>query len=307
MQARNANAVTQREYPAGLITNQTYGPTISQTNGRTPTKTTQIPASLQKQWQIASQNAIKIAVNKTGWYRVNVSDLMVAGLSGKVIPQNLQMFVGGVEVPIKLNSKNPNVLFPDDSIEFYGTGLDTPTSDTQIYWLVTGTQTGKRINIQQSLAPNNNNSAASFQYTVERKDRTIYFSSLLNGDAENWFGSVIASQPVSESINVRHVDPNSAAQAEIEIALQGVTGSSHQVNMMLNGVAIQAIAFNGQDHPIIKISVPQSALIEGSNQITFAAQASGDVSLVDYVKVSYAHTYAATTISSLRVRQECNP
>jgi hypothetical protein len=289
---RNDNAVLQREYPADLNTNSTNGSAISQTNGRTPTKATSISAALQKQWQIASQNAIKISVNKTGWYHVNMMDLVAAGLSSSVDPDTLQMFVGGVEVPIKVNTRKQIHFTADDSIEFYGVAQDTPTTDTQVYWLVSGLGTGKRIAVQQSLA-GNSKTANTFQYTVERKDRTVYFSSLRNGDAENFFGSVIASQPVSNSINVHHLDLNSTAQAEIEIALQGVTAASHQVNVMLNGVAIHAITFNGQAHQVTKISIPQSSLIEGGNQITFAAQGSGDVSLVDYVKVTYAHTYAA--------------
>ena len=289
---RSDNAVKLREYPAGVSTAASNSPAISQTNGRTPTRPGQIPASLQKQWQIASQNAIKIAVNKTGWYKVNLLDLMAAGLSSTIDPDTLQMFVGGVEVPIRVNTRKEVRLTGDDSIEFYGVALDSPTADTQIYWLVAGSGTGKRIAVQQSIAGGSNN-AGSFQYTVERKDRSLYFSSLRNGDAENFFGPVIASQPVSQTINVHHVDAGSTSQAEIEIALQGVTAASHQVNVMLNGTAIHAITFNGQDHPITRISIPQSALVEGGNTIKFVAQASGDVSLIDYVKITYAHTYAA--------------
>src|SRR5882724_6947505 len=47
------------------------------------------------------------------------------------------------------------------------------------------------------------------------------------------------------------------------------------------------------DHQVLKLSVRESSLIEGNNQITLAAQTSGDVSLIDYVRVTYAHTYSA--------------
>ena len=33
----------------------------------------------------------------------------------------------------------------DGAIEFYGTGLDTPYTDTNVYWLYAGTRPGKRI------------------------------------------------------------------------------------------------------------------------------------------------------------------
>jgi len=294
-------AAVLREYPAGLTaTPGSFGHVTSVTNGRTPERPLPISSALTKQWSIASQAALKIAINKTGWYHINMVDLMAAGLSSNANPLTLQMFVGGLEVPIKVNAKNPDVLSADDSIEFYGSAIDTPTSDTQIYLLVSGTQSGKRIGTQLSPGSTNNSGLTSFQYTVELKDRSLYFSSLLNGDAENWFGAVVNANPVTENLTVRHLDQSSASQAQIEIALQGVTTNSHQVNVMLNGSAIESISFDGMTQRTVKLSIPQSSLVEGNNQITLTAQGSGDVSLVDYVRITYAHSYAAdnNTLSS---------
>jgi len=201
------------------------------------------------------------------------------------------MFVGGTEIPIKVNTKNRGFLSADDSIEFYGSAIDTTASDTQIYWLVSGSN-GKRIGSVQSPGTANSSGPASFLYTVERKDRSLYFSSLRNGDTENWFGAVVNSNAVSQSLNIHHLDQNSVSPAEIEIALQGVTTNGHQINVMLNGSAIESITFDGMTHKIVKVSIPQSSLIEGANQISFVAQGSGDVSLIDYIRLTYAHSYS---------------
>jgi len=148
--------MTQIGYPAGLSpTSNVSGAIASVTNGRSPSKPAPIPASLQRQWSIASQSAVKIAINKTGWYHLNMIDLMAAGLISNANPATLQMFVGGTEIPIKVNIKTAGVLSSDDSIEFYGSAIDTPTSDTQIYWLVAGSQTGKRMGVRQSPGSNN--------------------------------------------------------------------------------------------------------------------------------------------------------
>ena len=286
--ARQANSVIQREYAAqsGTATAVSSQPIMK---GRTPAKASSIPASMQKQWQIAGQNAIKIAINKTGWYKVNASDLFAAGLVNNSGPAGLQMYVGGNEVPIKVNSGDGAHF---DSIEFYGVAVDTAATDAQIYWLTSNLGMGKRINVQSSPG-GNNNGPSSFQYTVERKERSLYFSSLRNGDAENWFGPVINTNPVSHSINIHNHYANSVGQAEIEVALQGVTTSAHQVTVSLNGQALNTTTFDGMDHHVLNLSVPESSLIEGNNQITFAAQTGGDVSLIDYVRVTYAHTYTA--------------
>jgi hypothetical protein len=162
-----------------------------------------------------------------------------------------------------------------------------------VYWLVSGAGTGKRINVQSSPGSTNSNGPASFRYTVERKDRSLYFSSLRNGDTENWFGPVVNSNAVSQTINVHNHDANAVGQAEIEIALQGVTTNAHQVTISLNGQALNTTVFDGMDHQVLKLSVPEGSLVEGNNQITLAAQSSGDVSLIDYVRVTYAHQYTA--------------
>jgi len=43
----------------------------------------------------------------------------------------------------------------------------------------------------------------SFACAVERRERSIYFAALLNGDRENFFGSVIASQPGDAAIRAK--------------------------------------------------------------------------------------------------------
>ncbi|HZS46659.1 MAG TPA: choice-of-anchor Q domain-containing protein [Blastocatellia bacterium] len=292
------DSTRQTGYPAGfnLISNPT-GSALSVTNGRSPSRPAPIPVSLQKQWSITSRSAIKIAINKTGWYHLNMADLMEAGLDSGANPQTLQMFVGATEIPIRVTSANPGTLSATDSVEFYGPAIDTPTSNTQIYWLVSGIQSGKRIGTQQSPGASNNTGPGSFLYTVERKDRTLYFSSLLNGDQENWFGPIVSTTAAQQSVTVDHLDKNSTAQASIEIALQGVTTNGHNVKLMLNGSAVENITFNGMAHNTTMLAIPQSSLIEGNNEISIVALNSGDVSLVDYVRITYAHTYTANNNS----------
>jgi hypothetical protein len=108
---RQANSTLLREYPASTETasqsgaiNRNSSAAIANsqvaTNGRTVAKTATLSSSLLKQLQIASQPAIKIGINKTGWYRVSGQDLIAAGIGLNSSPAGLQMFVGGIEVPI---------------------------------------------------------------------------------------------------------------------------------------------------------------------------------------------------------------
>ena len=79
-----------------------------------------------------------------------------------------------------------------DFIEFYGEGLDTLSTDTRVYWLVVGQSPGKRITTIVN-QPGQASSESSFPFTLEFKERSIYFSALKNGEQNNFFGPVIGA------------------------------------------------------------------------------------------------------------------
>lgn len=241
---------------------------------------------------LASGPAIKLSVNREGWYRVTQQELVAAGLDSRVNPRFLQLFVDGRQVPITVQGEQDGRFDPSDFVEFYGLGLDAASSDTRVYWLVAGSQPGSRIEKVQAkgsvVAP------AGFPYTIERKDRTIYFSALRNGDAENFFGPVVAAEAVDQSLNLQHIDKGSASSAQLEVALQGVTQQTHQVKVLLNGSEVGSVAFGGQTRGVARIPLSHSNLRDGDNVVRLIAQAGEtDVSLLDSISISYRHTYSA--------------
>ncbi|MGH9932569.1 MAG: hypothetical protein ACREA9_25480, partial [Pyrinomonadaceae bacterium] len=104
------------------------------------------PASgtVQEQWVIAGQTALKIAIKKDGWYRVTQPQMVAAGFNPSVDIRNLRLFTDANEVAINTN-QNRGQFSSGDYIEFYGRGLDTPTTDKRIYYLVAGTTPGRRV------------------------------------------------------------------------------------------------------------------------------------------------------------------
>ncbi|HSO75032.1 MAG TPA: C25 family cysteine peptidase, partial [Blastocatellia bacterium] len=109
----------------------------------------------------------------------------------------------------------------------------------------------------------------------------------------NFFGAVITGSPVDQAITLQHVDA-AVANALVEVAIQGVTLASHRVNVQLNGVAIGQVNFERQEGGIKSFPVAHSMLAEGENVVRLTGQnGSGDVSLVDYIRVTYQHTFNA--------------
>ncbi|MEK6303498.1 MAG: C25 family cysteine peptidase [Acidobacteriota bacterium] len=236
----------------------------------------------------SSANSLKLRVKREAWYKVSAHELFDSGLATSVDPRNLQLFVDGKQQPIKITGGDDGRFDSADSVEFYGTGLDSPFSDLRTYYLVAGKQAGLRTsNIQSSAHPS---PSGSFPFTVERRDRTIYFSALRNGDNENFFGAVVAGQPVNQSITLNHIVP--AEHATLEIALQGVTYVPHIVALQLNGSDVGQLAFQGQAHEVSTFQIASSLLTEGINQISLVARGGpSDVSLVDYVRLTYQHSF----------------
>jgi hypothetical protein len=74
-----------------------------------------------------------------------LTELVAAGLNPRANPRYLQLFMDGQEQPMRVISRNDNRFDPQGSIEFYGAGLDTLSTDIRVYWLVESSSPGKRI------------------------------------------------------------------------------------------------------------------------------------------------------------------
>ncbi len=138
--------------------------------------------------------------------------------------------------------------------------------------------------------------AGSFNSTVEFKHHFIYYTSLLNGDTENYFGNVVSSIPVPQTLNVPNPEPTADGPARLEIAIQGVLGqsaSNHIVNVSLNGALVTTLNFGPLEHYVRTINIPVSQLLTGANTVTFTRVSSGDVTLIDYVRLTYPHAMKA--------------
>jgi hypothetical protein len=257
------------------------------------------PGGLREQQSIASGQAVKIQVNRSGWYRLSQPELVAAGLDPTSDARLLQLYVDGVEVPIRLSSNGPQ-LSSNDTLEFYGVGLDTPTTDTRTYWLIKGESAGKRIVVRHGKPKEGYMSwgeapvTASFRYTAERREKLVYLSHLLNGDADNIFGAPILSEPVAQTLTINNLNSQSSLPAQLEIQLQGLTAQEHQVRVQLNGSDVGTVTFSGVEHPVAKFDVNRALLHLGDNEVSLVSQNGDlDISFIDSIRLTYAHQYRA--------------
>jgi uncharacterized repeat protein (TIGR01451 family) len=240
--------------------------------------------------------AVKISVRSEGWYRVTRGALVAAGLDANADARLLQLYAEGIEQPIQISGRGAGPLGPNDAIEFYGTGIDTPFSDARVYWLIQGTRPGKRIAVLPSANSASSDNTQGFLFTVIREDRTTYFATLLNGeDKDNFFGAAVTSEPVDQVLTVANHASSSALPVSVDITLQGATeGQAHRVSVSFNGASIGEVNFTGQVNVTDNFPVDSSLLTEGANTVTLTAlEGDNDVSVVQSIALHYAHTYVA--------------
>jgi hypothetical protein len=147
--------------------------------------------------------------------------------------------------------------------------------------------------------------AQSFTYTVERKDRSVFFFNVLNGDTENYFGDVVTTNPVIQLINTPNPEASADGPARLEVALQGVGTVPHQVNVFFNDVLLGTLTYFGLSRGVQTFNIPMSLINNGNNTVKFASTINS-VSLVDYVRITYPHAFRADNDSlklSLRSSQ----
>ncbi len=393
-----------------------------------------VPAAIQDQWGIVAQAGLKIGVKQDGWYRVTQPEMIAAGFA-PTEAANLRLFVDAREVPIEV-SKGSGPLTANDFLEFYGTGLDTLTTDTHVYYLVNGSQAGLRVplfgEIQADVTPTSsplpspvaqstndsrsfsggawlsdissgvvaekderknkptvvdqsragavsyvedNNApgppryasdskpasntakdvrpevatvkeeskttsaparatsrntptlqskiksrhrgvrnhrrhsplsrrrnhslaattpTAGFLYDVQLKERFVYFSSLLNGPAENYFGGSLLTPPITKTLKVTNLQTDSQGTAFLRIGLQGTSLQAHLVNVLVNDVMVGSMSFDSQQYAEQTFKLTVSQLHEGDNVIKFViAGGSGDHSLYSYARLTYPRTFRA--------------
>ena len=253
-------------------------------------------AQHQKQFDIAASPAVKIFVKHEGWYRLTQPELVAAGLDPNVDPAFLHLYAEAIEQPIQITgtSAGPGGFGPQAVVYFYGTGIDTQESGTRVYFFTSDQSPGQRIHV---LPPStgSNQPPLSFPYTVELTPHTTYFSALTTAKGNNFFGPLISSTPVNETIQVSKLDNTSTEPVQFDVILQGVIlAVPHDVTIALNGSTLGNLTFTGQDKGKFHVSVPPGLLLEGANTVTFTSQdGEYDYSLLQSIRITYPHLYAA--------------
>ena len=249
--------------------------------------------ALATQFAVAQEAAAKILVAREGFYRVTRAELAAAGFDPGSDARKLSLLVDGNEVPMAVTDGGDGRWDASDYLEFYAIGLDTTYSGTRTYWLVQGDGNGLRFK-PKARVKGPVSSRASFEQTIELKERFIFFSAQANAeDRDSFYGPVVYTWPVLQSFDVQNL-ATAGSDPQLTIAVQGATASEHRIEIRLNGSVLGTLEFSGATGASKTFRLPLSALRAGANDVTLLAKAgSNDISFIDTLRLTYPHTFAA--------------
>jgi len=250
---------------------------------------------LDEQWQLSSVQAVKVIVTQPGWYRVKKSQLIAAGYDPGTNGKAISVYTDGTEVPVYVNAKNEAQFGNDDSIEFFGRGIDTTSTGGRVYYITVKRGSGLRVKSVGAKGQSGSPAPNSFPTNFSRIERTVFFTSLTNnGDRENFFGPVVTSWPATQKITVTNLD--ATGNAKLELVLQGGSRNiEHVVRPEINGYSLPLIRFRDLDRYVATLSVPAARLNVGDNNVLTLTAQNGwsDVTVLESLKLEYKHTFRA--------------
>jgi len=249
--------------------------------------------TLARQFELAGRPAARILISREGYYRVTRAQLAAAGYDPGADPRTLALMVDAQEIPIAVSDGGDGRWDATDYLEFYAYGMDTAYSGTRAYWLAAGNSTGLRFR-PKGKTKGTPYSAPSFPFTLERRDRMIFFGAQTTAsDRDSFYGPVVWSEPTAQNFEVTNLAAG-AGPVELTVAVQGATTTPHRVRVLLNGALVGTVEFRDQELGTATFTLPASALLAGNNEVTLVAVADPlDISFIDFVRLTYPHTYTA--------------
>ncbi len=246
------------------------------------------PDSEAVQYWLAGQPAVKMGVKENGWYRVPLAELAAAGLrfTGSEVAR-LRLFADGREVAAKAHlAGGGSVLDRESFLEFWGEALDSPHSDTRVYWVVVGDSAGARIVEQGSGVGTPAAQPTTFLAAEQIRERLVYVPAVRNGAEENFFGRPLTGTPVAFTVATPHA---TEGKGTLTLRVQGLTAGEHAVELSLNGVSLGVLTGEGEGR-LEAVFEFSGALLRpaADNDIVLSSRSGqGVVSIVDTLTLAY--------------------
>jgi hypothetical protein len=228
----------------------------------------------------AAPGDFKIAINATGVYRLTYAALVAAGAPTTLDPRTFKIKKNGNEIPILVHNESAGVFDASVAIDFYGVGLNTVYTDTNIYWLSFGGAPGIRMSARDAMpiaAPD----ALAFRERVHREQNHFYVGDRPFGNGDHWYWHAVTTFPVPNQFFIQSPatytftvnDARTTGTATLRANVFGAAGnvgdtSPHHQKIFINGTLVADDSWVGDVARQIETTFAQSLLITGTNALS---------------------------------------
>lgn len=210
----------------------------------------------------------------------------MSDVSRVIYPNLWQLYLDGVEQSINIA---PN----GDYIEFYGRAIDTLLTNTNIYFLINGSQNGKRFENKVIRPFGGNVAAKSYNTSYKKAERLYYLNTQLNGEEENFYGTPINATVTNINFNLSAVEFNES-DTNFMVSVVGDTLTPHLIDITLNGHSLGQMSWSNRSTKRQMFSIPFQFLQEGTNTLVInPLNGGGDIMFFESLKVDFPRGYAA--------------
>ncbi|MCB0133109.1 MAG: hypothetical protein KDD78_19740 [Caldilineaceae bacterium] len=261
------------EQSAGILADYTtYLPMLSGAADRNATDMVAAEVAADNAAQLAAGARIELLVKQDGIYRVTYEDLLAANFDLTGVT-SAYLALTNQDVPVRMRVVPARAFGPGAYIEFFGEGLDTLYTDTNVYVLRVDRSLAFRT-YRNLTSPDTTKTAPTYyveEYEVEENggfattsptDDPWYMSYLLvtNGKAKS----------TTYTFNgVDHVAADSGVQAQVSVSAWGLIDDDHELAVRVNNVEIAKESFYGRPLHTVTGSIAPAALDRASNTLTW--------------------------------------
>jgi hypothetical protein len=249
-------------------------------------------------------NRAKIAVSQPGLYFVSAEAiagplaLPLSSIKSRIRNHGLILSNGGTEVAW-LAAEDKSGLY------FYGSSVDSPYTDRNIYWLEKGR--GLEMETDSGPGPSPSDGSESFVTTVHLEEQTFPAPAMVDDPEQDfWFWRFILAgsgrQIVPFTLEAVAAD---AREGTIVVSMRGSsdtgTANEHHAAVYLNGAWIGEGSFQGQEELVLTLPFDHQLLQSGGNSIELDglldSGAPYSVFFLDSIDLTYQRHYLTTADS----------
>ena len=245
----------------------------------------------------------KLTVRQAGIYQLTYAQLDAATLPVTTLdPRTFKLYNQGKELRIRVTGDGDANFEAGEVLLFYGEGVDTRYTDTNVYWLTFGGSQGLRM--VEKPSQGGGVQASSFMTSTRFEENRNYASAVPKlAGYDHWYG-MLGTAPAPSFTHDLMVSKMAAtaptATAELQVQLAAVTIRPHHLRLYVNDHVVldNKTDWTGGTVYAPTVSFPHSYLVAGANKVK--VELVNDIQgfsiesiYEDWLRLSYQRVYSA--------------